>query len=1827
MKKTIRIISVIAIAFFALALATLGLSAKVNAADIDFEQGAYVRVDTSEGGYSGLRFVATINKEGLKGQLFNEDGSYKTNCRVSMLIAPEKAFEAFSTRTSEEGSNYLEFFKIRYGFEREQISADIPAANILDYTVKGVLKVKEANYGVRYQAVLYYTTDGGATYAFSDKSAARSISCVASAAESGGALPEGIADRVATFVNGDEGATSHQFENGVCTVCGTTLTVVEEGRGAAINLNVSYADLKKPVAEQTTSFIDKDQKIDLGKDYGTLRNATYDGVKNTGITLAGNYVTLPQNLFSPQTAGEHELTLRTSQGVVSVPIYVATRVIADTSDFNKTFRSLTKGERAYGYFVLGNDLDYGGANLGGSATVTCNGLCGTFNGRGYAIKNLDTGHRDGLFSSIHATNKTVIKNLVFTDLVHSGNVKANIFGYLVAGTTFENITINVKSSVVAEGSAMPPASDYYGFLTGYTMDRCTFKNVTINAEGQEIFCLFGYWTRRPNDEGPYYTCENVVVNAKKVHYLGRDWVDNVISGDTKVAGLTINQEIVKEEIAQDLYETGTTSYLVDLGVADTKPNPNYQTVGSGNAAISVGTTYGDFVSLTYNGNAVEGAAYADGVLTFPVNIFAATDRGTEKTVVLKTTTKTANYTLTVHLFVATRVIKTTAEFEEVFRVIAASKFICGYFVLGADLDYAGNALPAPGGTVGDLSKMNGLMGTFDGRGHSIKNFNTGNAYGLFPIIKYNDKSYIKNLVFENLVHTGNKNSTIFASSMQGITLENIVINVAQSSIPAGATMGWGHGLFASSYITKSWINNVTVNAEGQEIFSLIAPMLGSGKEATSCDKVIVNAKKVQYIGSTDAKPENALTAYSGVTINQDAVKEEITQDLYETGTTSYLVDLGVTDVEKATSDQTTAETAALNIGTTYGDLVSLTYNESAVEGATYAEGVLTFPLGSVLNAAIAGQEGTLVMKSSSNTANYTLNIHALFATKVIKTTTDFETTFRKPQERKAVYGYFVLGNDLDYAGTPLKNPGTSGYSVVQYINNYETGFAGTFDGRGHSIKNFETENAFGLFVKTIYSSRATIKNLVFDDLVHSGKPQANIFGHTIAGVVFDNITINVKSSVVAEGSTMTPADYSKDYYGFLTSYTMDKCSFKDVTINAEGQEIFSLFGYWIKQTANIIDCDNVIVNAKKIHYLGRDWNNPLIDASTVVAGLTINLPVSRLVEDGASTYSVVVPQRNPEGEGNNILPAYGMAIGASNELQTFAEKAIGKKFGWFSEGTTTSDNYSGKFISIGGTSRLSAAIGTIPDLNENEYFIKTIDGNVYIAGGDSTGLIYGVYDFLKTHFNFEYFADGVYYIDTNVSNCNLNNYKGEIVSPSFTYRLPAYGFETKSDMDTNYSYRMKFNSTGGQLVGADGVGGSLHNFFSTIPYSTYSSNYSNWFYRYRKYSFNSYEYRQLCFSRDLNGLAAEVASKIKTVLSGNANAKYIVFGQEDNDYWCDCSSCTSYINSRGGFKASTYIRFMNKVSDLIADYLTQNNREAYLVMFAYHATQDAPVSGSAGNYSLVNADMQLRDNVCVMYAPIEANYYVSFNDSVNADVKKNIEGWSLVSKNVFYWFYMENFAYYLDFFDNFGSIKENLQFAAEHNGLYLFNNAQYNQVESTCFSHLKAYLNAKLMYNVNEDTDKLTNDFFAHYYGAAGDVMKNIYTEIRAMFATKYANDRTIGYLSTKAHKCSKADYDLDKLAKWLDDIDSAYAAIAPLESSDPVEYARIAKAIKVESMAVRYWTLYYYPEEYRAYKPGVSIVAMRQAWKDDAKALGITLWGEHKSIDDLYKESWTGLN
>ena len=121
---------------------------------------------------------------------------------------------------------------------------------------------------------------------------------------------------------------------------------------------------------------------------------------------------------------------------------------------------------------------------------------------------------------------------------------------------------------------------------------------------------------------------------------------------------------------------------------------------------------------------------------------------------------------------------------------------------------------------------------------------------------------------------------------------------------------------------------------------------------------------------------------------------------------------------------------------------------------------------------------------------------------------------------------------------------------------------------------------------------------------------------------FENITINVKSSALPE------KDISSGQYGFIIGRKLQYGSFKDLTVNAAGQEIYSLFGYWIKRNpntgvkdGNYLTCDNVVVNAKKVHYWGRIDGEKLGDAEKdgpmdvenyPINGVTVNVVDSKV---------------------------------------------------------------------------------------------------------------------------------------------------------------------------------------------------------------------------------------------------------------------------------------------------------------------------------------------------------------------------------------------------------------------------------------------------------------------------------------------------------------------------------------------------------------------------------------------------------------------------------------
>ena len=586
--------------------------------------------------------------------------------------------------------------------------------------------------------------------------------------------------------------------------------------------------------------------------------------------------------------------------------------------------------------------------------------------------------------------------------------------------------------------------------------------------------------------------------------------------------------------------------------------------------------------------------------------------------------------------------------------------------------------------------------------------------------------------------------------------------------------------------------------------------------------------------------------------------------------------------------------------------------------------------------------------------------------------------------------------------------------------------------------------------------------------------------------------------------------------------------------------------------------------------------------------------------------------------------AGGRAKRAAGEYVKFVREATGTTVEYLSENQF--DDKTKNFISIGETSLLSEAKFNldISKLGDSGYIIKSDEnGNLYIIGGNIQngwmGLMCGVYDLLHEFFGYEYYSDGVYGLTKNVTSAAF--FEGELdktVVPSFEYRLRGYGFNAENSVDGVFNaYRLRMNSL--YTFSFKNLG--MHDIFGAIPYADYGASHKNWY---------TSDKKQVCFSRDPDGIAKTVVDKMLPIITAAENEnpelkslnKYFYVGMTDSTVWCDCSTCKTYINSHGGYKVSTYINFMNKVAALLKN---RNRTDIRPVMLAYHATQDAPVKENAdGSLSLVSADMKLDELVTVYYCPIEANYYVPFGDDSdgtgrNVAALKNLKGWSVAADKVMYYFYMENFPnYYMNYFDVTGSIQQNFKYAAENGGFFMYNLGQFNESVSSGFSRYKEYLSAKLMWNADENVDELTNNFFANYYGVAGDIIKGIFNEYPAMLAEKFKSYKNIGNMSIYCPSLNANYFDKAKLKKWHGDVNSAYAAVENAYAAGTItetEKLRLNKAIKTESMFLRAIVIEYFGN-YADEISGKTLYALKSEWKADANELGMTRWSEHETIE-----------
>ena len=246
----------------------------------------------------------------------------------------------------------------------------------------------------------------------------------------------------------------------------------------------------------------------------------------------------------------------------------------------------------------------------------------------------------------------------------------------------------------------------------------------------------------------------------------------------------------------------------------------------------------------------------------------------------------------------------------------------------------------------------------------------------------------------------------------------------------------------------------------------------------------------------------------------------------------------------------------------------------------------------------------------------------------------------------------------------------------------------------------------------------------------------------------------------------------------------------------------------------------------------------------------------------------------------------------------------------------------------------------------------------------------------------------------------------------------------------------------------------------------------------------------------------------------------------------------------------------------------------YLI-FAYQQTTQPPVKKQKdGTYVPIDDTVVLAKNVQLFYAPIRGSFYYSFLQEQNEIYNDLLVQWNAIkSGSTSFWLYGTNYQDGLVPLDIMNALPENYIWAAENDCEIMFYSCT-NSAVGADWSRLRIYVMSKLGQNCNEDVDKLTDDFFNHYFKDAASIMKEFYNEYRAWNAhiAKTAN-LSFTYLSDDKISAEK-NWPFAMLSNWLNYIEEAKEAVAHYKDTDINLYNKLIDRITIESISTRYMLL-----------------------------------------------------
>ena len=541
-------------------------------------------------------------------------------------------------------------------------------------------------------------------------------------------------------------------------------------------------------------------------------------------------------------------------------------------------------------------------------------------------------------------------------------------------------------------------------------------------------------------------------------------------------GATYESEWVTLTIKAPIKSIGEESRIHEIGTGE-----GFSVSGMEGQVFAVRSDYRDYSDVVN---------VLDGVISF--------DEQVEKDLVgveEKLYIDTTEYTYVCNVFFVSHVISTKDEL-----VAFLSSYSGGteadtndsenyYAVLVNDIDCENSTLMSARTATGDF-----FLGTFDGMGHTIKNYAIANAGGLFGAIY--SSSLIKDVAFVNAVGKSQNAPLVLGQTYGGI-VQNVYVKGSYSDRNGYRGMFYAGGLGVAS----NCIVEIEYPADATNTTNAFTGDIGGGLADSMY--AIGNAKQLEPKSPNDkpyATVQEMLTAKMSYIVPENGWSEYWKTNEFGVYFNNVLI------LKADLSETTQTETKAAY------QFISGNYVQSE-----------TFTIG--LNALLNGEElrsayinGQLVSVSTDNVLELYFEDYTLGETNEILVVTDtqrivkpfvcvshaistkeeltaFLTSYSGGTDAdtndSASY-YAVLVNDIDYKNTSMPKKGRT--SDI---------FMGTFNGMGYAIKNYKIDassSAGGGVFGAIYGA-ACIENVAFINAVGGDAESPLVLGHTYGGTV------------------------------------------------------------------------------------------------------------------------------------------------------------------------------------------------------------------------------------------------------------------------------------------------------------------------------------------------------------------------------------------------------------------------------------------------------------------------------------------------------------------------------------------------------------------------------------------------------------------------------------------------------------------------------------------------------------------------------------------------------